>query len=292
MSERRKRATAKNKMLAYIGAGIVHAIIIGALIFNFSSDPQEVETATEGEISEIVQATVINEEDLKKEQDKLKKADEERIRKKKREEQRLRDLRKKREQEEQRIKNLEKQKELEQKKADQLEAERKKIALQKAEEDKKLREAKAERERVEEEQRQLAEAERIRQEEEQLETQRLLQEAIAAEERLQAEKLAQQRTTTLIAKYSGLVRDRVDSFRTIAPDFERWRVAEVNIKVSPFGEVLRTSIIKSSGSQRYDKSVEDAILKASPLPIPDLSLDPEANKLFQDIDYEFPMPGM
>jgi len=43
MSERRKRRGASSKTIAYIGAGLVHVVIIGAMLFNFTNKTKTVE---------------------------------------------------------------------------------------------------------------------------------------------------------------------------------------------------------------------------------------------------------
>ena len=43
MSERRKRSKASTKTIAYIGAGLVHIVIIAAMLFNFTSKTETVD---------------------------------------------------------------------------------------------------------------------------------------------------------------------------------------------------------------------------------------------------------
>ena len=43
----------------------------------------------------------------------------------------------------------------------------------------------------------------------------------------------------------------------------------VNIKLQPTGKVISVNIIESSGSLSFDRSVETAVRKASPLPVPE-----------------------
>lgn len=298
MSDRRKAANIKNKTVAYVAAGVVHAVIIGALLVNFTSKPKQVDAAFAEKV-DVVKATTVDESAIKKQQEKLLQAERDRERKKKRDQKRLDDLKKQTEQEKKQIKDLKVQQVQEKKKAVELEQQRKQIALKKQREEeqrkkelalRQKREA-AERQRKLEEERQLKEAERIAVEQQALETQRLLNESLAAEEAFVADQLARERTTTMIQKYSALIQRKVAAVRTIEPDFERWRVAEFNIKLSPLGEVSSVRLVKSSGSERYDRSVETAILKASPLPIPDLTLDPNANNELRNITANFPMPG-
>lgn len=55
--------------------------------------------------------------------------------------------------------------------------------------------------------------------------------------------------------------------------------AEFQVRLLPNGEVLKVMLIKSSGQRLYDQEVERAILKSSPLPLPQ---DREAAALFRD----------
>lgn len=305
MSNRRERENTRNKTIAYVAAGLVHAIIIGALLVNFNSKPKAVDAAYAEKV-DVVKATTVDESQIKQQQEKLQADERERVRTKEAERKRLEKLREQTKVEQEHIKDLKIQQQREQEKAAELERQRKVIALQKQKEEqqrakeeqqraKELAERKRkeelERQRKLEAQRQRDEAERIAEEQRAIETQRMLEESLAAEAAFKAEREAQQRTTTLIAKYTALIKQKVAAVRTIDPDFERWRVTEVNIKLSPFGAVTDVRIVKSSGSERYDRSVETAILNASPLPIPDLTLDPDANQLLRDITASFPMPG-
>ena len=306
MSERRKQGAKRNKTVAYIGAALVHIVIIGAMVFNFSSKHESIDAAYAEKV-DVVKATTIDESQIKEQQDKLKKADAAKKRREAEERRRLEELRKKRVKEEDQIEELEKKKEIEKKEAERLEAKRKEIALKKQQEEEKAKKAKEKREREEKarkERERLAaekkeqerlekeELDRIEAEERELLAAQEMQRLIDEEEAMLAAQRAEQRTTTLLQKYTALIKDKVDRNRTILPDFERWRVATVIIKLSPQGDVLNTQIVQSSGSERYDRSVESAILKASPFPMPDRQTDPSANSLLQNIEYTFPMPGV
>jgi len=300
MSERRKLGKT-NKMVAYVAAGIVHAVIIGALLFNFTKDTKTVE-AFDADKLDIVTATTIDESQIKDQQDRLKKLEREKQRNKELEEKRLRDLKREAEREKKRIEDLKKKNKEEQAKARELEAERKKIALQRKKEkdkrekelaEKKKKEA-AEKKRKEKIAREKKAADDKRRAEEAAANERL-NELLQEEERLRAaqnaNRIAKERTTTVSNRYAALIREAVNLKRTIAPDFESWRVATINIKLSPLGEVLDVRTVKSSGSARYDRDAETAIRKASPLPIPTEEEDAQAHKLFRDVTLKFSMPG-
>ena len=42
----------------------------------------------------------------------------------------------------------------------------------------------------------------------------------------------------------------------------------MRVSQSPGGEVVKVQIIESSGNRAFDNSVENAVLKSSPLPLP------------------------
>ncbi len=114
MSDRRERNKTKNRAVAYIAAGVVHAAIIAALLINFTSKSDTIE-AVYAEKIDVVTANTVDESQIKKAQDRLKKKD---IDKKKKTEKEKRDLEK-----------LKKQAKLEKQRLADLQEERKKIAL-------------------------------------------------------------------------------------------------------------------------------------------------------------------
>ncbi|MBT8114497.1 MAG: hypothetical protein KJP04_03910, partial [Arenicella sp.] len=221
MTDRHKSTDARNKTLGYVAAGVVHAVIIGALLINFSSKPKKVD-ADFAEKVDVVKATTVDESAIKQQQEMLLQAERERQREKQQEQKRVEDLKKQAEREKKRIKDLKVKQQQEQKKTQELERQRKQIALKrqreeeqrKQQEEERKQKQEAERLRKIEQDRQREEAERIAAEQQALETQRLLNESIAAEEAFRAEQLARERTTTMIAKYTALIKQKVASVRT------------------------------------------------------------------------------
>ena len=280
MSDRRERNRTKNTKVAYIAAGVVHAAIIASLLINFTSKPDTIEAVYADKI-DVVTANTVDESQIKKEQDRLKKKD--------------RDKKKKTDQEKRDLEKLRKQANIEKQRLADLQADRKKIALQKQRDkekyEKELRERKRKEELAKKRKKELEELERIKKEEQDYAAQLQMNKMLAEEEAFLADTRRLQRTTTAVKKYSVLITQKVDGLRTISPDFERWRVAKINIKVSSNGDVLSTKIVESSGSERYDRSVESAILKATPLPMPDINQYPDANRTLTNINYNFKMPG-
>ncbi|MFT5136644.1 MAG: colicin import membrane protein [Arenicella sp.] len=267
--------------MAYIAAGTVHALIIAGMVLNFTSKPKAIDGAYADKV-DVVKAALVEDTQIKKRKEKVENDELE--------------------------KNLQKQRDLERIAKKKLEAakkikdealaqaKRKAIELKKNKDlakqkkDKKEKDKK-EKDRKEKLERDKAEAERLRREEQELEAQRQLNASIAAEEAFIAQQRAKQRTTTLVAKYTALITEKVQRLQSVAPGTELWRTTMVNVKLSSSGEVQSVRVVKSSGDERYDRSVETAIYQASPLPIPSTAEDPGVNRAFQDLNLNFDMSG-
>lgn len=79
-----------------------------------------------------------------------------------------------------------------------------------------------------------------------------------------AEKAAQMR-----AEYQDLIRAQVASVWNYPPNVSAELEVEVRLVMVPTGEVISANVTRSSGNDALDRSVEQAIMKASPLPVPD-----------------------
>ncbi|MEK9711990.1 MAG: cell envelope integrity protein TolA, partial [Thalassolituus sp.] len=86
----------------------------------------------------------------------------------------------------------------------------------------------------------------------------------AARQAAAAEKAAQ-----LTAEYQDLIRAQVASVWSYPPNVSRDLEVEVRLVMVPTGEVISATVTRSSGHEALDRSVEQAIMKASPLPVPD-----------------------
>jgi colicin import membrane protein len=305
MSNRRK-AGKKNRVMAYIAAGAVHLLLIAVLLFNFINDePRQTIDAFDAEKIDTVKASVIDESQIKDQQEKLKQAELDRQRKKRDDKQRQQDELKKiqqqADQEKQKVTELQDKQKLEQQN---LENQRKEIALKlkkeddqrkkdadqrKKEADQRNKEERLAKQQAELEQRRIADLKRqVAEEEEDLrERQRinkLLAEEDAERQQREADRRAKVRTTTIMSQYSARIEQAIKNKWRVAPGTETWRVAKINIKLSSDGRVLKVVVINSSGSQDYDRSVETAVLQASPLPFPTVEEDASAHQILQDIN--------
>ena len=60
--------------------------------------------------------------------------------------------------------------------------------------------------------------------------------------------------------------------------------AVISVKVHPTGEVLYVKVVKSSGDIYFDRSAENAVYKASPLPFPD---EPRYYEFIKEFNFKF-----
>ena len=109
------------------------------------------------------------------------------------------------------------------------------------------------------------------------------QEKIDALNRMMQQRAAAAKSS-LIDKYKAMIHNRIKRFVVVPPDLKGNPEAEFTVVLLPDGEVLKATLVKSSGYPAYDAAVERAILRASPLPLPpDASLFDE----FRTLDLHF-----
>ncbi|MEC8442914.1 MAG: cell envelope integrity protein TolA, partial [Pseudomonadota bacterium] len=78
-----------------------------------------------------------------------------------------------------------------------------------------------------------------------------------------------ERAAVLTSEYQDLIRAQVASVWSYPPNVTRDLEVEVRLAMVPTGEVISATVTRSSGHEALDRSVEQAIMKASPLPVPD-----------------------
>lgn len=102
--------------------------------------------------------------------------------------------------------------------------------------------------------------------------------ALAAEreKQLAAQELAQMKATQAsvarskaTADYIGRIRGKIKGNIVLPPDIKGNPEAIFDVVQLPSGEILSVKLKKSSGHAAYDRAVERAILKSSPLPKPE-----------------------
>jgi colicin import membrane protein len=150
--------------------------------------------------------------------------------------------------------------ELEAKKKAELEAKQKaeQAAKQKADAEAK-RKAEAEQKRKAE-----AEAKRKAEEAQRREAEQALQSQLAAEQA----GMEAARVQGVVAEYIGYIQERIQRSWLRPPGSPAGLSCVVQVGLIPGGEVARVQIVRSSGDPVFDRSVETAVYKASPLPLP------------------------
>ena len=89
--------------------------------------------------------------------------------------------------------------------------------------------------------------------------------------------------SALIGRYKGEIRDRVRRYWSsdaLRPGLS----TAVRVRLDPKGNVLTVRTVRSSGSRDFDQAVEAAVMRASPLPIPNR---PDLYQEFREIDFTF-----
>lgn len=135
-------------------------------------------------------------------------------------------------------------------------AEKKRIAEKRKAEEKRLAEEKR---KAEQQARRKAAAEAERKAAE-----AALQASLAAEQ----EELEGQRVSKEVNRYIAYIQDKVQRSWIRPPDSGTGMTCLVGVKLIPSGEVIEAKILRSSGNAAFDRSVEAAVFKASPLPVP------------------------
>ncbi|OUR65936.1 protein TolA [Methylophaga sp. 42_25_T18] len=155
--------------------------------------------------------------------------------------------------EEQRKQDAEKARKLAEEKKRKAEADRKAAELRKVEEERKA---------------QIAEADR------------LLQESLAQEQREQESR----RIAGVVNQYAILIKQRIKRYWIRPTGKSDDLVTTVKVSLIPGGDVKSVIIVKSSGDQIFDRSVENAVFKAAPMPWP---TDPEAAAQIKELQINF-----
>lgn len=145
---------------------------------------------------------------------------------------------------------------------------RKEDALKLQAEAKKKAEQQAEQQRLAEQQ---AEQQRKLQQQaaEQELQERMLQEQLIAEQKEQEEARKQaERASAIEADFMDQIRSHVSSYWRYPSVVRPEQETTVKITLVPTGQVIQVVVVKSSGNAALDRSVEQAIHRASPLPVP------------------------
>jgi colicin import membrane protein len=284
---------------ALIFSLVVHGILIALLVISFdwtakpSAVPQKVDVIkavavdaakVEAEVKKLKAAEDKRKRTEQARIDKLRREAEAAKRKRAAEEKRVADLKKKRAAEEAKRK-------AEKQRLTKLKAEQDKLQKKHEAEQKRLAEVERKRQQEElkrkkaEEARKKAEAEKRRAEEaRERERKRQLAEQLEAEERDRKQQQADAAASKAVAEYTALIRQKVSrSWLKPAGNIKGLKCV-VRVRVIPGGDVVSAEVTRSSGNSIFDRSVETAVFKASPLPMPK---DPAIAARMREIDFEF-----
>jgi colicin import membrane protein len=109
-----------------------------------------------------------------------------------------------------------------------------------------------------------AEAKRKTEEAQRREAEQALQQQLAAEQA----GMEAARVQGVVAEYIGYIQERIERSWLRPPGSPAGLSCVVQVSLIPGGEVARVQIVRSSGDPVFDRSVETAVYKASPLPLP------------------------
>ena len=244
--------------------------------------------------AKVVQAQAVNDAETRKEIERRQQQEREREQQeaKKKQDQEQQEAKKKRDQDERERKAAE----------DQRRQEQVKIAEQKRKEDDKRKAAEADKLRKEEkhlaEIRQKKDTEERRKSAESSLKEQLAREekergeakAKAEQERNEAKAKAEQeaRAQSEMARIEGLIRQKVERNWVRPAGWTKGMECVVRVRLAPTGEVINAAVARTSGNPAFDRSVENAVYKASPLP---LSEDKGLFEHFRELELRFRPEG-
>lgn len=257
----------------YVYSALLHLAFVAMLGISLQWAPTP--TPVERNEEEIVTAVAIDESQVKKELQKLKAMED---RKRRREEDRQKKLdnkaraaQEKRKKEEQQLKQLKEQQEKARKTAEEKKRkaaeELKQLQKKQAAEEKRLQELAAAK-AAEEEMRMLEDLKRQEQ----------------AEMKKKQEAAQQQRIQGEVNKHISLIKRKVTSNWIQPGAFQAGSQCTVKVKLIPAGEIVHMKVSNCRGGPVFQRSVELAVRKSSPLPVP---RDPAVFNAMRDIEFEF-----
>ncbi len=263
----------RERLIGFGGAILIHLVLIGLLAFGVTRQPDAPDSTA---ASPVIQATAVSEQDVM-EPMRRREAEEE-FRQRRLEEQRQADeVQRRAEEAKRQAVEEQKRQAAEQARLAELkkrEAEKARLAEQERQrklEAEKRRKAEAERKAAEE--RKKAEAERQRLEEEarkrQEQEEKLKQQLAAEAERLAQEqqRFRQQQLLSVRQQYVADIRNKVER-NWLRPTGSQGSHCRVVIHQIPGGEVVDVRLAECDGDVAFQRSVEAAVRKASPLPKP------------------------
>lgn len=246
--------TVKNNPSVVTWAVIVHIAVFIAIGVSFKSSDNKVTSTKQ---VKVIEAVAIDEKKINAEINKLKKADKRKKTNQKKLQDKASKAKKDRKKEERKLRALKK-------KQKEQEAINKKKRIK---ENKRLadveRKQKETQEKIDKLEKQRKEKQTLLEKEE-----KERQEKIAAKERLIQQKQQAQEKGAEVQKYQALIKSKVTAKWIIPASYQTGMKCEVLVRLIPSGDVVSVYISKSSGNSVFDRSVEQAVKKSSPLPLP------------------------
>lgn len=171
-----------------------------------------------------------------------------------------------------------------------VQAEQKRQAeLKRRADEERRRQAEIERKRTETEKRRANEERRKDVAARRLQAEESLKEQLEQEEAARDAAARAAREATEVEKYKALIRQRAVRYWSYPPSALRGLKCIVRVRLVPGGEVVQATVIRGSGDAAFDRSVEAAVRKAAPLPVPS---DPDLFENFREFTFEFGLePG-
>jgi colicin import membrane protein len=265
LSGNMRRLPGGRKAIVY--AVLVHLALIALVVvgFRWQAKPP-------APTSKVVQAQAVNDAEMQKEIERRKKLEREREQQ---------EIRKKREQQERERKAAD----------DKRRQEQALISEQKRKEEDKRKAAEAEKKRKDEAH-QAAVKKKKETEERRKSAESSLKEQLAREEKERTEAKAKAEQAALaqseLARIENLIRQKVERNWVRPAGWTKGMECVVRVRLAPTGEVISATIARPSGSPAFDRSVENAVYKASPLPLPE---DKGLFEHFRELELRFRPEG-
>lgn len=124
----------------------------------------------------------------------------------------------------------------------------------------------------------LAEAKRQKQQ------QQALTEMLRDEEQQRQQTALAARAASLAGQYKELIRQKVSRNWIKPPGVTTGLQCVVRVRLVLSGEVIQATVVQSSGNTVFDRSVENAVYKSAPLPIPK---EQDLFEFFREIEFKF-----
>jgi colicin import membrane protein len=103
--------------------------------------------------------------------------------------------------------------------------------------------------------------------------QKTMQEQLAKEDQQLTAAATSAQIQGKVDKYKALIIQSIAQYWIVPDNIDAGIYCRLSVHLAPGGEVLSIALLKSSGNEVLDRSAKTAVLKASPLPVPeDISL--------------------